>query len=84
MTTPDVFTQRVYVLVESGAPGHETVMGVMDYEVIPGERHYRDEHAIATALRDIANRFAEGGGFVGPVQIKRQAETLALLRNEPS
>jgi hypothetical protein len=82
MTTPDVFTQRLYVLVESGSPGREMVMGVMDHEVIPGELHYRDERAIATALRNLADRFEQGGGFVGPVTIKKQAETLALLRNE--
>lgn len=81
MTTPEQFTQRVYVVIESGFPGSESTMLVMDHEVIPGEKHYRDEHAIADALRNLAERFEQGGSFIGPTGLT--AEDLKLARNEP-
>lgn len=82
------FVQRVYVLVEAGHPDRPSVMGVMDYETIPDELHYRSEHGVADALRRLADRFEQGGGFVGPIcfgkkeNLEAQENTLSLLRNE--
>jgi len=61
----------------------------MDYETIPDELHYRSEYGVAEALRRLADRFEQGGGFVGPIGLARKAkpkqtqEQLRLLRNEP-
>ena len=83
------FIQRVYVLVEAGHPSDPAVMGVLDYETIPDEIHYRSEVGIADALRRLAGRFETyGGGFIGPIGLARKAraeetkEQLLLLRND--
>lgn len=66
----DHWVQRVYAVIEAGNvidgelhPMQMTPLG--GPEDINPEKHYRDERAIANALRDLADRIEEGDHFEG-------------------
>lgn len=59
-----IFIQRVYTVIEAGAPGHlmclVPITGPVD---IPEREHFRDERHVAGALRELADKIEQGIGY---------------------
>lgn len=65
-----MWVQRVYAVIEAGHildanPALMQMTPLGGPEDINAEKHYRDERAIADALRDLADRIEQGDSFEG-------------------